>query len=222
VVLALALLGFIVAAPPWPWAAVVTGVSFTSVAIARRSWADRWRAVRALAAWMAGPTAFAAAAAVPALWRDATSGAPLLLRSVAATSCLGALVTTTPVFQVIGVLQRSGVPQPLVELVVLVHGAAALTARQVRACQRTLSWRRPSAGWRLAFDDLALVFQAVWRRTQRDVARRDRALAWRTFGRRPQVLAPAGRHSWRRAVAIALVAGVLSAAVAHVGAGGPR
>jgi hypothetical protein len=222
VVFALALLGFIVAAPPWPWAALVTGVSFTTVAIARQSWAERWQAMRALAVWMAGPAAFAAAAAVPALWQDAASGAPLLLRSVAASSCIGALVMTTPVFQVIGALQRSGVPPALVELVLLIHGAAALTARQVRACQRTLSWRRPPAGWRHAFDDLALVFQAVWRRTQRDVARRDLALAWRTFGRRPQVLAPAVGHSWTRVIAIALVTGMVLAAIAHVGAGGPR
>lgn len=212
-VLALSLVLFVAVVPPRPWAIVVLAASAAVVVGARRADETRWGAASRWIAWLAGPSAFAAVASAVVMWRTPWLGLDLLLRSVASVGCLGMLAQATPVFQVVGVLQRSGLAPAFVELLLLMHNTARTVSAQLRSSQQALSWRVPNAGWLRSLDAVALVFQSVWRRAERDLARRDRALAWRCFGERPQVLAPAVAARWSRVAGIVAAVSLAAAAI---------
>ena len=132
--------------PPMPWAAIVA--CFISViALLGRIPLARW------AKFLSAPVAFLSMSSVTFLftidpgfrlswapdgWQIA---AKLFLRSLAAVSALGFLSLSTPIGDILAVLQRMGVPHPLTELAALIYRFLSITVRTLQEMRTAQSWR---------------------------------------------------------------------------------
>lgn len=149
--------GAVLFVPPWPGAVLVLGtVTAAAVGVAGlpvRAWCTvlLWPAGFLIAG--GGVTALAVdpTAMVASISPDGLGTAILTsLRALAAVSCLAFFALTTPMSDMGWLLQRVGVPQPILELVLLTYRFTLLlvdtAASGVTAQKARLGWRGPRGG----------------------------------------------------------------------------
>jgi cobalamin biosynthesis protein CbiM/cobalt ECF transporter T component CbiQ len=200
---------------PWPWSvAVALVVSLAAVAGAKIP-AASWLGVLSV------PVSFALLTTLGIMLQINTvggfslgfdwSGLPfavgLLLRSVAAISCLAFIGWTTPLMELIPVFQRLGIPTVLIDLALMIYRFLFVTATTLGEMRRAQSWRLGRADYRSRMRALSMLTSGLFLRCVQRARRLEEGIEARGYQGRLWVLAP------RQAISPAVVAGILSVQV---------
>jgi cobalt/nickel transport system permease protein len=136
--------------PPWPWCIVVAVVVTIAATAGARIPASSWAGVLAI------PVSFSLLTALGFLLQIDRSGSTftmaidwggipvafhLLLRSVAAISCLAFIGWTTPLMELIPIVERVGVPPVLIDLALMIYRFLFVTATTLGEMRQAQSWR---------------------------------------------------------------------------------
>lgn len=143
-----------------------------------------------------------------------------MVRALAATSCLTALILTTPLTDLIPLLRRIGVPSGIVELILLIYrlifvfAERALTGRQAQAARlgySSVPCGIRSAGW---------LAGALFQRALERARRLELGLTARGYTGELRVLPSEWALSWSRLALSMILAGLIGLAGSLL-AGGP-
>ncbi len=148
-------------------------------------------------------------------WSPAGAGLALDvgLRSLAAVSCLAFLTLTTPVSELVPWLRRVGVPQPVVEIALLIYRLIFVLAERAAVARQAQEARLGYATGRRAIRSLGLLAAGLLGRSLARARRLEIGLAARGFEGELKVLSPQRLLSRARLAATA-------GAVLAVAAGG--
>jgi cobalt/nickel transport system permease protein len=152
-------------------------------------------------------------------WRGLPLAAGLLLRSVAAISCLAFIGWTTPLMEMIPVFQRLGIPAVLIDLALMIYRFLFVTATTLGEMRRAQSWRLGRADYRSRMRALSMLASGLFLRCVQRARRLEDGIESRGYQGRLWVLAP--RHRASPGVIggiLALQAGLLIAAHLSKGA----
>jgi cobalt/nickel transport system permease protein len=214
--------GFLVVAlivPPVPWAlAVASVVSLAATAGAGIPWRS-WLAVLSVPVSLAMLTALGILIQIDSsAGRFAVSidlnGVPmmigLLLRSIAAISCLAFIGWTTPLMELIPVFGRIGVPPVLIDLALMIYHFLFVTATTLAEMRRAQSWRLGRADLGSRLRALSMLASGLFVRCLDRVRRLQDGIESRGYDGHLWVLAPERRLSPAFVtITLALQAGVL-------------
>jgi cobalamin biosynthesis protein CbiM/cobalt ECF transporter T component CbiQ len=204
---------------PFPWcvviALVVTLAAIAGAKIPARSWLT--------VLWV--PVSFALLTALGILvqitnsdggfslgfdWRGLPFAAGLLLRSLAAISCLAFIGWTTPLMELIPVFQRVGIPTVLIDMALMIYRFLFVTATTLGEMRRAQSWRLGRADYRSRMRALSMLAGGLFLRCIQRARRLEDGVESRGYQGKLWVLAP--RHAASPAVIaiiLALQAGLL-------------
>ena len=152
--------------PPLPWAiAIAAIVSIAATAGARipvRSWLTVLSVPVSLAILTALGILIQIDGSGPGFpisidWSGVPMATGLLLRSVAAISCLAFIGWTTPLMELIPVFGRAGVPAVLIDLALMIYHFLFVTATTLAEMRRAQSWRLGKADVRSRMRALSML-----------------------------------------------------------------
>ena len=146
-------------------------------------------------------------------WRGLPLAAGLLLRSVAAISCLAFIGWTTPLMELIPVFQRLGIPTVLIDLALMIYRFLFVTATTLGEMRRAQSWRLGRADYRSRMRALSMLASGLFLRCVQRARRLEDGIEARGYQGRLWVLAP------RRAASFSVMAGIVALQVAVLIAG---
>jgi cobalt/nickel transport system permease protein len=216
--------GFLVVAllvPPLPWCALIALIVTLAATLGARIPVSNWVGVLLV------PVSFALLTAIGILVQiDTSGGGPflsmdwggiplaigLLVRSVAAISCLAFIGWTTPLMELIPVFQRIGIPTVLVNLALMIYRFLFVAATTVAEMRRAQSWRLGRADYRSRVRALSMLGAVLFLRCVQRASRLEDGMESRGYQGRLWVLAP--RHAPSAVVIAATIvcqAGVLIA-----------
>lgn len=128
----------------------------------------------------------------------------LLLRSVAAISCLAFIGWTTPLMELIPVFQRLGIPAVLIDLALMIYRFLFVTATTLGEMRRAQSWRLGRADYRSRMRALSMLASGLFLRCVQRARRLEDGIESRGYQGRLWVLAP------RRAASIGVMAAIVA------------
>lgn len=137
-------------------------------------------------------------------WNGLPFAGSLLLRSVAAMSCLAFIGWTTPLMEMIPVFQRLGIPAVLIDLALMIYRFLFVTAITLGEMKRAQSWRLGRADYRSRMRALSMLASGLFLRCVQRARRLEDGIEARGYQGRLWVLAP------RQAVSPGVVAGILT------------
>jgi cobalamin biosynthesis protein CbiM/cobalt ECF transporter T component CbiQ len=137
-------------------------------------------------------------------WSGLPFAAALLLRSVAAMSCLAFIGWTTPLMEMIPVFQRLGIPTVLIDLALMIYRFLFVTATTLGEMRRAQSWRLGRADYRSRMRALSMLASGLFLRCVQRARRLEDGIEARGYQGRLWVLAP------RHAASPAVIAGILA------------
>jgi cobalamin biosynthesis protein CbiM/cobalt ECF transporter T component CbiQ len=137
-------------------------------------------------------------------WSGLPLAAGLLLRSVAAISCLAFIGWTTPLMEMIPVFQRLGIPAVLIDLALMIYRFLFVTATTLGEMRRAQSWRLGRADYRSRMRALSMLASGLFLRCVQRARRLEDGIESRGYQGRLWVLAP------RRAASPGVIAGILA------------
>ncbi len=137
-------------------------------------------------------------------WGGLPLAGGLLLRSVAAISCLAFIGWTTPLMELIPVFQRLGIPAVLIDLALMIYRFLFVTATTLGEMRRAQSWRLGRADYRSRMRALSMLASGLFLRCVQRAKHLEDGIEARGYQGRLWVLAP------RRAASPAVVAGILT------------
>jgi cobalamin biosynthesis protein CbiM/cobalt ECF transporter T component CbiQ len=137
-------------------------------------------------------------------WSGLPFAGGLLLRSVAAMSCLAFIGWTTPLMEMIPVFQRLGIPTVLIDLALMIYRFLFVTATTLGEMRRAQSWRLGRADYRSRMRALSMLASGLFLRCVQRARRLEDGIEARGYQGRLWVLAP------RHAASPAVIAGILA------------
>jgi cobalt/nickel transport system permease protein len=146
-------------------------------------------------------------------WNSLPFAGGLLLRSVAAISCLAFIGWTTPLMELMPLFQRLGVPAVLIDLALMIYRFLFVTATTLGEMRRAQSWRLGRADYRSRMRALSMLAGGLFLRCVQRARRLEEGIEARGYDGRLWVLAP------ERALSPATVAGILAFQVGLLVAG---
>ena len=114
----------------------------------------------------------------------------VVLRSLAAVSCLTFLTLTTPTVDLVPLLRRLGVPQPVVEIMLLIYRLLFVFLERVASARRAQIARQGYRSFRHSLRSLGLLVSNLFQRSLERAQRIEIGLAARSFEGELQVLTP--------------------------------
>lgn len=199
--------------PPFPWCVVIAAVvSLAAIAGAKIPvWS--WLGVLSV------PVSFAILTTLGILvqidnssggfslgfdWNGLPFAGGLLLRSVAAISCLAFVGWTTPLMELIPVFQRLGIPAVLIDLALMIYRFLFVTATTLGEMKRAQSWRLGRADYRGRLRALSMLAGGLFARCVQRARRLEDGIESRGYQGHLWVLAP------RQAASPGVIAGILA------------
>jgi cobalt/nickel transport system permease protein len=146
-------------------------------------------------------------------WNGLPFAGALLLRSVAAMSCLAFIGWTTPLMELIPVFERMGIPTVLIDLALMIYRFLFVTATTLTEMRRAQSWRLGRADYRSRMRALSMLASGLFLRCVQRARRLEDGIESRGYQGRLWVLAP------RRAASPGLIAGIVALQVGLLIAG---
>lgn len=129
-------------------------------------------------------------APVSIAWSSLPLALGLLLRSIAAISCLAFIGWTTPLMELIPVFGRLGVPAVLIDLALMIYHFLFVTATTLREMLRAQSWRLGRADYRSRMRALSMLASSLFIRCIERFRRLEHGMESRGYEGRLWVLAP--------------------------------
>lgn len=185
--------------PPMPWSIVVALiVSLAAVAGARIPlWS--WLTVLSIPVSFAVLTALGIAVQIGGAgggrpigidWNSVPLAFALLLRSIAAISCLAFIGWTTPLMELMPAFERLGIPAVLVDMALMIYRFLFVTATTVREMRQAQSWRLGRADFRSRMRALSMLAGGLFVRCIERVRRLEEGIQSRGYEGHLWVLAP--------------------------------
>jgi cobalt/nickel transport system permease protein len=206
--------------PPMPGAIVIAVIVSLAAIAGARIPAASWLTVLSI------PVSFALITAVGILIEIGGPGAPiaidwkgvpmavgLLLRSIAAISCLAFIGWTTPLMELIPVFGRIGIPNVLIDLALMIYHFLFVTATTVKEMRRAQSWRLGRADYRSRLRALSMLAGGLFIRCIDRFRRLENGIESRGYEGRLWVLAP------EHAASFAFIGGTVALQAALLAAG---
>jgi cobalamin biosynthesis protein CbiM/cobalt ECF transporter T component CbiQ len=207
--------------PPFPWCVVIAViVTLAATAGAKIPFAS-WIGVLSV------PVSFAVLTALGILvqidgagghfalgfdWNGLPVAGGLLLRSMAAISCLAFVGWTTPLMELIPVFELLWIPTVLIDLALMIYRFLFVTATTLGEMRRAQSWRMGRADYRSRIRALSMLAGGLFMRCVQRARRLEDGIESRGYQGRLWVLAP--RHAasaWAITGIVALQAALLIA-----------
>jgi cobalt ECF transporter T component CbiQ len=207
--------------PPFPWCVAIAVIVTLAATAGARIPVASWLGVLAV------PVSFAILTALGILvqidgtggrfslgfdWNGLPLAGGLLLRSVAAISCLALIGWTTPLMELIPVFERLWIPAVLIDLALMIYRFLFVTATTLGEMRRAQSWRLGRADYRSRMRALSMLAGGLFMRCVQRARRLEDGIESRGYQGRLWVLAP--RHAasaWVVTGIIALQAALLIA-----------
>ena len=139
----------------------------------------------------------------------------VILRSLAAVSCLALLSLTTPVVDLLALARRAGLPAVVGDLALLIYHMLFSLLERTAAARRAQAARQGYADFRCSVRSLGLLAATIFQRALERGRRLETGLAARGYEGALMILPPERRLSWRRLAAIA--AALLGLPLIHTG-----
>jgi cobalamin biosynthesis protein CbiM/cobalt ECF transporter T component CbiQ len=208
--------------PPFPWCIVIALVVTLAATAGAKIPAWSWLGVLSV------PVSFAILTTLGILiqlnsagghlslgldWRGLPFAAGLLLRSVAAISCIAFIGWTTPLMEMIPVFQRIGIPAVLIDLALMIYRFLFVTATTLGEMKRAQSWRLGRADYRSRMRALSMLASGLFLRCVQRARRLEDGIESRGYQGRLWVLAP------RQAASMGVMAGIVALQAALLIAG---
>lgn len=139
----------------------------------------------------------------------------VVLRSLAAVSCLTFLTLTTPAIDLVPLLRRLGVPRPVVEMMLLIYRLVFVFLERAASARQAQIARQGYAGFRNSLRSLGLLVTNLFQRSLERAQRMETGLAARGFQGELRVLTPQWTLSqFRLIIIISLLLGVAATGLA--------
>ena len=139
----------------------------------------------------------------------------VVLRSLAAVSCLTFLTLTTPVIDLVPLLRRLGIPQPVVEMMLLIYRLVFVFLERAASARQAQIARQGYTGVRHSLRSLGLLATNLFQRSLEQAQRMEIGLAARGFKGELRVLTPQRTFSQSRLlIIISLLIGVAALGLA--------
>ena len=198
---------------PFPWCVIIALLLSLAAIVGARIPAMSWLGVLSVPVSFAILTALgilvqinhsASGFSVGLDWGGFPLAAGLLLRSIAAISCLAFIGWTTPLMEMIPVFQRLGIPAVLIDLALMIYRFLFVTATTLGEMRRAQSWRLGRADYRSRLRALSMLASGLFLRCVQRARRLEDGIEARGYQGKLWVLAP------RRPVSPAAIAGILA------------
>jgi len=194
---------------PFPWCVAIALVVTLAATLGAKIPASSWLGVLSV------PVSFAVLTTLGILlridsagigldWNGLPSAGALLLRSVAAMSCLAFIGWTTPLMELLPVFQRLGIPAVLIDLALMIYRFLFVTAITLGEMRRAQSWRLGRADYRSRMRALSMLASGLFLRCVQRAGRLEDGIEARGYRGRLWVLAP------RHAASPSVIAGILT------------
>ena len=184
--------------PPMPGSILVALIVSGAAILGARIPASTWLTVLSV------PVSFAILTALGILVQFNTGGGPwvtidwngvpmatgLLLRSIAAISCLAFIGWTTPLMELIPVFEHVGVPVVLIDLALMIYHFLFVTAMTVKEMRLAQSWRLGRADFRSRLRALSMLASGLFVRCIERVRRLEHGIEARGYEGHLWVLRP--------------------------------
>ena len=185
--------------PPYPWCLVIALLVTVAATRGAKIPAVSWLGVLAV------PVSFAILTTLGILveidsagrgfslgvdWRGLPLAGGLLLRSVAAISCLAFIGWTTPLMELIPVFERMGIPTVLIDLALMIYRFLFVTATTLGEMRRAQSWRLGRADYRSRMRALSMLASGLFLRCVQRARRLEDGIESRGYQGRLWVLEP--------------------------------
>lgn len=200
------LLALSVCLPPMPGAALVLVAAIAAALVGARLPAGDYLRVLILPIGFLTASALTLAVSIdPAgpgpLFSVSQAGASMAadasLRALAATASLLLIVLTTPAVDLLGLLRRTRLPAPFVDIILLVYRFIGLTMATMAAGRAAQANRLGYSGFRVAIRSSGMLAAALLPRVLDRAARMQIGLVARAYGGDLRVLSPAVPPCWR-------------------------
>jgi cobalt/nickel transport system permease protein len=127
----------------------------------------------------------------------------VLLRALAAVSCLMFLTLTTPLIDLVPLLRRLGIPQAVVEIMLLTYRMVFVFLERAASARQAQVARHGYVGLRNSLRSLGLLVSSLFQRSLERSRRLEIGLTARGFQGELRVLTPERSMSWARVVGTA-------------------
>ena len=138
-------------------------------------------------------------------WQRLPFAAGLLMRSVAAISCLAFIGWTTPLMELLPLLQKLGFPHVIIDLALMVYRFLFVSSITVTEMRRAQSWRLGKADYACRVRALSMLASGLFLRCVQRARRLEDGIESRGYSGRLWVPAP------RRAPSVIVIVGTLAA-----------
>jgi cobalamin biosynthesis protein CbiM/cobalt ECF transporter T component CbiQ len=198
--------------PPFPWCVVIAVVVTVAATLGAKIPVSSWLGVLSV------PVSFAILTAAGILvqitnagggfslgfdWNGLPLAGGLLLRSLAAISCLAFIGWTTPLMELIPVFEHLWIPTVLIDLALMIYRFLFVTATTLTEMRRAQSWRIGRADYRSRVRALSMLAGGLFVRCIHRARRLEDGIESRGYEGRLWVLAP--RHAASPAVITGIV-----------------
>lgn len=199
--------------PPWPWCVVIALVVTLAATAGAKIPAWSWVGVLSVPVSFAILTTFGILIQLNSVgghlsvgldWNGLSFAGSLLLRSVAAMSCLAFIGWTTPLMEMIPVFQRLGIPVVLIDLALMIYRFLFVTATTLGEMRRAQSWRLGRADYRSRLRAISMLASGLFVRCVQRARRLEDGIEARGYQGRLWVLAP------RQAASPGVIAGIVA------------
>jgi cobalamin biosynthesis protein CbiM/cobalt ECF transporter T component CbiQ len=146
-------------------------------------------------------------------WRGLPFAAGLLMRSIAAISCLAFIGWTTPLMELTPLFQRLGVPTVLIDLSLMIYRFLFVTATTLAEMTRAQSWRLGRGDLSSRMRALSMLASGLFVRCVQRARRLENGIESRGYTGKLWVLAP------RHAASAGVMAGIIALQAALLIAG---
>lgn len=199
--------------PPFPWCVVIAFVVTLAATAGAKIPVWSWLGVLSVPISFAFLTALGILVQIDSSaggfslgfdWNGLPFAGGLLLRSVAAISCLAFVGWTTPLMELIPVFERLWVPMVLIDLALMIYRFLFVTATTLGEMRRAQSWRIGRADYRSRVRALSMLAGGLFVRCIHRARRLEDGIESRGYEGRLWVLAP------RHAASAWVVTGILA------------
>ena len=205
--------------PPFPWCVAIAVVVTLAATAGAKIPVGSWLGVLSVPASFALLTAVGILVQINTLgqingtgggfslgfdWNGLPFAGGLLVRSVAAISCLAFVGWTTPLMELIPVFERLWIPTVLIDLALMIYRFLFVTATTLGEMRRAQSWRLGRADYRSRMRALSMLAGGLFVRCIHRARRLEDGIESRGYEGRLWVLAP------RHAASPAVITGILA------------
>jgi len=184
--------------PPMPWAIVIALIVSLAATAGARIPLQSWLTVMSIPVSFAVLTALGIAVQIGGAghgiismdWGSVPLAFGLLLRSIAAISCLAFIGWTTPLMELIPAFERLGIPAVLVDLALMIYRFLFVTATTLHEMRQAQSWRLGRADFRTKLRALSMLAGGLFVRCIERVRRLEDGIRARGYEGHLWVLAP--------------------------------